>query len=120
VFNPTQLAVGQLVTGQGVESGTRIIEVLGSNANGDSYKVGICDSTGNNCVGTEQLAIGGSAGKSGTHPKLTAYQPGSNASITFGSTGLLTFHAGALEAFTSALSYDVKVPLYDFNEVLSV
>lgn len=113
VFNPTKLAVGQVVTGQGVASGTKIKDILGSSANGDRYRVEQCDLTG--CKPAEQLAIGG-----GGSAKLTAYQPGSNASITFGSTGLLTFHAGVLEAFTSALSYDVKVPLYDFNEVLSV
>ncbi len=117
VFNPTKLAVGQVVTGQGVASGTKITKILESNENGDRYRVEQCDLKG--CNPAEQLVIGGGGGPT-THPKLTAYEPGSNASITFGSTGLLTFHAGALEAFTDKLTYDLRLPLYDVNEVLSV
>ena len=111
--NPTKLAVGQLVTGQGVASGTRIKAVLDSNKQGDRYQVEQCDPAGLNCAPTEQLAIGDGGGFGpGTHPRLTAYTPGSNASLFWGSSGLLTFHAGVLEAFTPALTYDTKIPLY--------
>ena len=108
LFSPTKLAVGQLITGQGVAPGTTITKYLGSTANGDQYEVS----------GAPQVTIGG--GRPGTHPKLTAYAPGSNASVTMGSTGLMTLHAGLLELFTKRLSYDMKVPLYDFNEVVSL
>ncbi|MDA0251955.1 MAG: hypothetical protein O2892_16135 [Actinomycetota bacterium] len=114
--NPTKLAVGQLVTGQGVESGTRIKAVLDSNKQGDRYQVEQCDPAGLNCAPTQQLAIGGGEGfGSGKDPRLTAYTPGSNVSLTWGSSGLLTFHAGILEAFSLLKgfnSYDTKIPLY--------
>ena len=118
MFNPTKFAVGQRVTGQGVTKGTTIKEVLAPNEYGDRYRVEICHTAGDNCEESPQATIGG--GRNGTHPKLTAYVPGADASIAFGATGLLTFHAGALEAFTKALSYDAKWPLYEFNEVLEL
>lgn len=40
-------------------------------------------------------------------------------SLTLGSQELLTFHAGTLEALTSRLSHDAKVPLYQVNYVIT-
>ena len=118
LFNPTKFAVGQRVTGQGVTVGTTIKEVLAPNEYGDQFRVEICDTAGDNCKESPQATIGG--GRNGTHPKLTAYVPGADASVTLGSNGLLTFHAGLLEAFTKTLSYDMTVPLYTFNKVLQI
>jgi hypothetical protein len=105
LFNPTKLAVGQLVKGPGVTAGTTITKYLGSSVNGDQYE-----------VSTSQKTVGG--GSSGTHPSLTAYLPGAPVSLTLGTQGLLTFHAGVVEALTSKLSYDAKVPLYELNTVI--
>lgn len=106
LFNPTKLAVGQLLTGPGVLAGTTITKYLGSTEFGTQYE-----------VSTPQKSVGGGAW--GTHPSLTAYLPGSPVSLTVGSQGLLTFHAGAMEALTSKLSYDAKVPLYEVNYVIA-
>ena len=46
---------------------------------------------------------------------------GSTASLTFGSSGALSFRAGLLDGITSALTYEKKVPLYqipDYTKVL--
>ena len=46
---------------------------------------------------------------------------GATASLTLGSSGALTFHAGLLDGITSALSYDKEIPLYqipDYTKVL--
>lgn len=115
LFNPTKLAIGQLVKGPGVLAGTTITKYLGSTEYGVQYE-----------VSTSQKTVGG--GVWGSHPSLTAYLPGSPVSLTVGSQGLLTFHAGALEALTSTgalewltskLSYDAKVPLYEVNYVIA-
>jgi hypothetical protein len=55
----------------------------------------------------------------GYPPSLTAYFAGPPVSLTLGSQGLLTFHAGTLEALTSRLSHDAKVPLYQMNYVIT-
>jgi hypothetical protein len=108
LFSPTSVAVGQVVKGPGVLSGTKITEVLSPNSKGwQQYKVSV-----------PQTVIGDGAGYVGTHPRLTAYVDGSHASFTVGAEGLVTFHAGLLEAFTSKLSYDVKLPLYQVNYVM--
>jgi len=114
LFNPTTLDVGQRVTGQGVAVGTTIKEILPNTEYGDQYRVEICESDGSNCATSNQAVIG-----QGEDRKLAAYLPGSDASITFGASGLLTFHAGALETFTKSLSYDTKLPLYSYNKVVA-
>jgi len=106
LFNPTKLAVGQRVTGDGVESGTTITTKVGEN-----YTVKICDYAGENCTDSTQAFDDGN---------LTAYRAGSVASIAMGASGLLTVHAGALEAFTESLSYDMKIPLYEYSEVVEL
>ncbi len=106
LFNPTKLAIGQLVKGPGVLPGTTITKYLGSTEYGVQYE-----------VSTPQKTVGG--GVWGSHPSLTAYLPGSPVSLTVGSQGLLTFHAGTLEAITNLFSYNAKVPLYEVNYVIA-
>jgi hypothetical protein len=108
LYNPTKIGPGQLVTGPGVAAGTTITSKKGTQDiwGWDQYY-----------VDTEQ-AVG--AGAEGAQPRLTAYVPGSTLSATVGAEGLLTFHAGALEAFSSLLTYDAKVPLYQVNKVFKL
>jgi len=45
---------------------------------------------------------------------------GATASVTIGSNGLWTAHAGLLEQWSKKLTYDMKVPLYDVDTVLKL
>jgi hypothetical protein len=45
---------------------------------------------------------------------------GATASLTFGSSGALTFRAGLLDGITSALSYEKRVPLYQIPDSTTV
>jgi hypothetical protein len=45
---------------------------------------------------------------------------GATASLTFGSSGALTFRAGLLDGITSALSYEKRVPLYQIPSYTKV
>lgn len=45
---------------------------------------------------------------------------GATASVTIGSNGLWTAHAGLLEQFSKKLTYDMRVPLYDVSTVLQL
>ena len=104
--------VGELLQGPGVATGTRITRVLGD----DQYEVGVCDPDGKTCESKPQNV--GGATKFGSYPALTSYSPGSYASTTIGAQGNLAFHVGALEALTSLLTFDAKIPLYNFNLTL--
>ena len=115
-----QPKIGQVLTGPGVALGTTITRYLGTNGNGrDQYEVAICDSPAKDCKSTKQSSVGGKT--AGTHPFLTAGTPGSDFSVTVGALGNLTFHAGVIESVVGQLlSYNAKIPLYNFNSTWSL
>ena len=105
LYSPNQVALNQLVTGPGVKPGTTIVKKLGDVTQGTQYEVSV-----------SQKATGD--GYEGTNPKLSSYLTGSTASLALGTEGLLTFHAGVLEAFTTKFTLDQKVPLWNLNTVI--
>lgn len=55
----------------------------------------------------------------GSCPK-NSEEDGATASLTFGSSGALTFRAGLLDGITSALSYEKQIPLYQIASYTKV
>ena len=100
LYSTTEIAIGQLVKGPAVAPGTTITKDLGLNGQG-----------------LRQYELSGSAQNTAS-AKLSSYVAGEYVSVALNSEALLTFHAGALEGITSALSYDMKVPLYQASLVV--
>lgn len=112
--------IGQMLTGPGVKAGTTVTKYLGEDGNGNAqYTVEVCDRKTKVCAATAQSSVGGKS--PGTHPFMTALTPGSDSSITLGVLGNLTFHAGVIETIVGQkLSYNAKVPLYNYNKTWSL
>jgi len=112
--------IGQILTGPGVKVGTTVTKYLGEDGNGNAqYTVEVCDRQTKVCELKPQSSVGGKS--PGTFPFMTALTPGSNSSITLGVLGNLTFHAGVIETIVGQkLSFNAKIPLYDYNQTWSL
>ncbi len=109
LYSVQKAGVGQVVTGPGVKSGTKITAYKGSSPYGEQWY-----------VDTEQLIVGEGSGKS---PKMAAYLPGSVASVSLGYEGLATFHAGVFDGWpliSGKLAFDTDWPLASGNVVVGL